>query len=378
MKIKCLQEVLEQGLSIVGRNISTDSPVMEAMDVLIREDDGQVRLSGVDLDTGISTNLWIGANIEGSAAVSVPARTINDLIRSLNKGELELELTNDPPGIKISSPNVNAHILGHAGDKFPPIETVSEGQALQIPADELAKALKRVLPATSTEGTRPVLTGVKMDLADNTFTLAAADGYRLAIDKGSLVESISEPLGIVVPRKALLELRQLIENSRSNVQIRITPDLKKILFKVENVELVSQIMEGSFPDYLKLVPSNSKSRIVTSLAELRRSVKSATALVRDAGGVVRFMASNDDAKGGTLTVVAQAEEIGDYEAKLPAKIEGDEVKVAFACRFLDDMVDSFEGEELVLETSSHSSPALYTAAALPEYRHVIMPVFVQW
>lgn len=382
MKITCLKAMFANGINTVARTTPTQSTITESLDVLIEENNGQLKLSCTNLDLGISVSTWLSANLEGEGAIAVPSRMLNNLVKSLPDGELVMEIQQEPLSLVVLSAGSNARMLGHAADRFPrPNDAIEEDQGdfLRVPRNVIRDSLNRSAKASATEDTRPVLTGIKMDVEGSTYKVASADGYRLAVDSDQLESSAKEPFGIVIPRKAVHDLVALLEDGSEEIQFMVTKEKRQVLFRVDNVELTAQLIEGSFPDYDKLLPISSTTEVDIPLKEFKEAIKIATAIVSGGSGIIRLMLTKDEAANqGTMSVEGKSEDIGESKTDIPVKITGDAINVAFNCRYLSDLLDVVEGESIKLSSTSPSSPALFTTTSLPNYKHVIMPMFVQW
>jgi DNA polymerase-3 subunit beta len=236
-----------------------------------------------------------------------------------------------------------------------------------------------VVFAAATEETRPVLTGVKMEISGQQFTLAGADGFRLAVYKGPLLDPAPEDAEAIVPARTLSELQRLLVDQDEPVELVITPSKSQLLVHLKGVELVSQLIQGTFPDYAQLIPQSSGTKAVVDLQEFSRAARAASIFARDGAGIVRLqMVPGDEATGGTMVVTSSAEETGNNEGKIDAKVEGDEAKIAFSSRYLTDVLSVMERGEVALETTTPSSPGVVKPVGNEDYVHVIMPMFVQW
>ena len=179
MQVTCLRENLSRGLANVSRAVAARATLPVTQNVLLEGDDGQLKLTATNTEISIST--WIGAQIEGEGRVTVPARMFTDFVNSLPGQTVDIEFKNEPVGVVVTCDKFNGEINGIASEEFPPIPTVDGGSSVTIPADTFRGALERVVLAAATDDSRPVLTGVKVELAGDTFTLAAADGFRLSL-----------------------------------------------------------------------------------------------------------------------------------------------------------------------------------------------------
>ena len=379
MKVDCLQQALSDGLGLASR-ATTSRPTADsvAQGVLLEAAEGQLKLTCVDLEGGTSIVTWINAKIEKEGAIVLPWRTLKELIDQLPaKEDITIEATEKPLGARVGQDFIDAKVYGHDSDDFTKLHLNTDGTVVKFTPDALAKALKRVLPAVSKEDSRPILTGVKMELAENKFTLAAADGYRLTVDKGALADKVENPIDIVLPGKAMKDLQSMIENLQSDIEMQVTENQNQVVFTMEHGQLIMQLMQGNFPNYAKLVPTEHNTQITLSLNEFRRAVRISTAFVRDNNGIIRIVAKTDGG-ASTLTVSAQSEDTGENEIEIKAEKDGEDIKCAFNYRFLNDLLDNIEGDSIVFSTLSASSAGLFKTPAIEEYRHVIMPMFVQW
>jgi len=385
MKITCLQEDLSAGLGLVAKAIhSQPAASITARDVLIENDGGRLKLTGADnQETGITIVAWIDAKIEGDQSVCLPMRLLRDLVGNLPRNsDIHVEVLDQPMGAKVTHGAVESVIYGHDPDDFNHLDIPEGSGAARFKPAVLKDALQRVLPALAKDDSRPILTGVKMELKESKFTLAAADGYRLAIETNALIQAPPEPVDVVLPGKAMEELRSLVDSAGGNdVELLTDDDQNQLVFKMGDVQMATLLMQGSFPNYSKLVPTEHKTKISVPLSELRMAIKISNTFVQDNNGIIRFVAKKSDGgegNDGSLKVIAKSEDTGENEIELPAVIEGEDIRCAFNCRFLTDLAGALAGEKAVFTTLSASSAGLFKGTSLDEYYHVIMPMFVQW
>jgi len=377
MWVACLQENLSRGLATVGRAVASRATLPVTQNVLLQTDESRLKITATNLEIAIST--WVGAQVEHEGAITVPARMVTDFVNSLPNEQVDIELSEDPKGIHLRCANFEARMNGTDADEFPPIPTVTEGDTATIPVATLRGALERVVFAAATEESRPVLTGVKMEMEGDDIVLAAADGFRLAVNRGKLSEPIEGGVDVIVPARTLNELHRLTGDQDGDVVLTVTEAKSQALFKLENVEIVSQLVQGTFPDYDKLIPASFGTKATVGLPEFRQAARAASIFARDGSGIIRLMVTPGEGDGpGTMTVSSHAEEMGENEGTVEVKVEGDESKVAFNSKFLLDVLAVLGGEEVTLETTTPSSPGVLRSAAHEGYIHVVMPMFVQW
>ena len=376
MHLNCLQENLSHGLGVVQRAVATRTTLPITQHVLLSSDEGRLKLSATNLEIAIST--WVGAEIQDEGSVTVPARLLTDFVNSLTKQPIEIETITPGKGIQIKGDRVQATINGADAEEFPPIPSVSDGTATKVAAKALREAVHQVVLAAAVEDSRPVLTGVNIEMEGNRLTLAAADGFRLAVHHTQLMEPVGEKLSVIVPSRTLQEVERLIE-SDDPVEITITPQRSQALFRLKNVEIVSQLIQGTFPNYSQLIPQEHTTRVVVDLAELQRATRTASIFAKDGSGIIRLqMAPSEGGGSGKLTISSRAEEVGDNTGELEAAVEGAEGRIAFNSRYLSDVLGVLGKDKVALEMTTSSSPGVIRPVEGDNYIHVVMPMFVQW
>ena len=424
MRLSCLQENLSRGLGFVASAVParTTYPVMQ--NVLIATDNARLKLSATNQEIAIST--WIGAQIDEEGTVTVPARLLTEFTNSLPAERVDLRYTEQPVGMSVQCARFSAQINGAPANEFPPIPTVDSGVAGRVDTKVLTDAIRHVGIAAATEDSRPVLTGVKVEITGDKFTFAAADGFRLGVYNGRLIEPLSQDVEFIIPAKALSEVSRLAGNQPDPVEFTVTDPPSQALFRLNNIEVVANLLQGTFPNYAQLVPTQFENRTVVYLEEFIRATRAASIFARDGSGIVRLMINaasdapndagddaasdagddaasdagddaasdaTDDAasdaaddaasdavnkESGKMLVLSRAEEVGENQGEIDAKIEGGEAKIAFSSRYLTEVLNVLETNQVALETNSPSSPGVIRPVGDDKYVHVVMPIFVQW
>ena len=385
MKLSCLQENLNRGLGIVGRAVATRTTLPITQNVLLSTDQAMLKLSATNLEIAITT--WTGAMVEEEGSITVPARLLTEFVSSLPSERIDVAAMPQPASLQLTCARSEARINGTDAGEFPPIPTVEEGVTAKIDPEVLRSAINQVVFAAATEESRPVLTGVKLELEGDKFTMAAADGFRLAVRRGPLLEPIEEAISIILPSKSLNELNRFLGDQDEPVEMTMTPARGQVLFRLKGIEMVSQLIQGTFPNYSQLIPQGCQTRTVFDLQELTRATKTAAIFARDGSGIIRFQVtpstgdsadSNEGARPGKVQISARAEEVGDNLDEVDSVVEGDEAKIAFNSTYLLDVLAVLEKGEVVLETTTPSSPGVFKPIGSDSYVHVVMPMFVQW
>ena len=376
MRLSCLQENLARGLSVVGRAVASRSTLPITQNVLLSTEQSMLKISATDLNMAMTT--WIGAQVEEEGAITVPARLLGDFVNSLPPERIDMEATSQPIGLNIKCVSFESNMSGSPADDFPPIPAVEGGLAAKIEPDVLREAIGRVSFAAATEDSRPVLTGVKTEITGDEFKFAAADGFRLAVYSGKLSEPPSEDIEFLIPARVLNEISRLLGTQQKAVEFMVTPSSNQALFRVEDVEIVSSLIAGNFPNYNQLIPQSYTTRVVLNSDDFLRATRTAAIFARDGSGIIRLqMGPGEEDAPGHLTVSSRAEEVGDNEGQLGAAVEGEDAKIAFNSKYLTDVLDVLNGD-VAMEVSSPSSPGVLKPVEGDDYVHVVMPMFVQW
>ncbi len=376
MRLSCLQENLKKGLDIVNRAVATRTTLPITQSVLLVAEESRLKLSATNLEIALSC--WVGAKVEEDGAMVVPARLLSEFVSGLPNDKLDLTTTGQRNQMELKCARIEARIAGQNPEDFPPIPEVGEGSTWKIDPEVLRKALSRVVFAAATDESRPVLTGVYTEIEGDTMTLAAADGFRLAVHTLPVSPPAAEKVSVIVPSRAYNELNRLLADQEDPVEVTISAAGTQLMFHLKNADMMSQLIQGTFPNYQQLIPKSYVTRSVVDVAEFLRATRLATVFARDGSGIVRLQMNSNGAEPGRVVVSARSEEIGDNMGEIDAAVEGDPAKVAFNSRYLADVLAELGSGQVALETTSPSSPGVFHPVGSDDYTHVVMPMFVQW
>lgn len=375
MKLSCLQENLNKGLSIVSRAVATRTTLPITQNVLMETDQSRLKLAATNLEIAISC--WVGAKVEEEGAITIPARLLSEFVSSLPNDRIDISLTQRTLQLKCA--RFQAKINGLDAQDFPPIPQVTDGVATKIEASALREGISQVTFAAATEESRPVLTGVQFEFDGDRLAMAAADGFRLAVHNTSLLSSVKTKTAIIVPARALNELNRFLSDQEETVEITVNQQKTQILFRLKNVEMVSQLIQGNFPNYSQLIPQSYVTRAVVDRAEFLQTIRMASIFARDGSGIVRLVVTPAvELTPGRMNISARAEEVGENVSEIDALIDGEPAKIAFNARYLSDVLSVLHEKQVALETTTSSSPGVIRPVGNERYVHVVMPMFVQW
>ena len=364
-----MQENLARGLSLVSRAVSSRATLPVLANVLLKTQDGGLRLTATNLEIGIS--VWVPGKIEVDGTMTVPARLLTDMVAGLPSGErvdLELEKGNT---LLIRARSYTTRLRGIDAEEFPVIPAAGERPTTQISQKALRRALGEVTFAAAADETRPILTGVLTQLSGETLTLAAADNYRIAVKTLDLLQSVEET-SVVIPARSYVELMRILGDSDEPVDIILAQAKSQVIFKVDTTEVVSRLIDGQFPNYQSVLPTSHSTRALVDRDELLKAVRLTALIASSSANVVR-LGFGEEANPAAIAVNAKAD-IGDAEGRVEAQLEGDPVTIAFNARYMVEALQNMDGEQLAIELSGPLAPGVLKPVDDPAYVHVIMPV----
>ena len=375
MKLSCLQENLNKGLGIIGRAVASRTTLPITQNVLISTDESQLKLAATNLEIAISC--WIGAKIESEGSITLPARVLTEFVGSLPSDIISLSLKHHTMELKCG--RYEARINGLDAADFPPIPQVGDGFSTKVKAEDLKQAISQVAFAAATEESRPVLTGVQTEFEGTKLIMAAADGFRLAVHRTTLAEPVNEKVAMIIPAKAYHELNRLMGADDQEIEITLNSQKSQVLFKLKGIEMVSQLIQGTFPNYSQLIPQTYGTKARIDVAEFLRAIKMAAIFARDGSGIARVIVTpGASVEAGKITISARADEIGDNVGEIDALVDGEAAKIAFNARYLADVLSVIKQAQVSLEVTTPSNPGVIRPVGVDNYDHVVMPMFVQW
>ncbi len=376
VKLTTQQEDLQRGLNTVGRAVATRSTLPQTSHIYLATDGGRLKLAATNLEIAITA--WVSATVEDEGAITIPARLLTEFIASLPTVEVALTVAPRSKQAQIVAARNDATISGMDAEDFPPIPTIDSGETIRLEPAALREAIEHTVLVAATDESRPVLTGVDLKIEEGQITMAASDGLRLAVYTMDIAEAPSDVLEIIVPGRALVELGRLLADQEEPVTLQVNSTRSQVLFRLSDVELTAQLIQGTFPSYTQLIPSEYQTRATVDAAEFLREVRTAAVFARDGSGIVRLVVSPGNGEPGKLTLSARAEEQGEHQGEMDASVDGEEARIAFNSRYLQDVLQVLGGGQLALESTGPSNPGVFRPVGREDYVHVIMPMFVQW
>lgn len=372
MKVSVSQQQLAHGLSMVSRAVSPRSTLQVLANILVATDDGRLRLSATNLELGITC--WIGAQISEEGSTTVPARTFSDLVNALPNDMVTLDLNNTTQTLRVRCLQSSTDIKGIDAQEFPPMPVADLNDGIDMKVSDLKEMIQQVAFAASSDEARPVLQGVFLNVVGNEITLAATDGFRISVRRAELAEPVPAPMSAIIPARALNELARIASDPEQTVKMIIPPGRGQVLFHLKDAELVSQLIDGNFPDYKAIVPRSFSSTTILTTAAFQKACRQAEIIARDGNYVVRLNIQPGGAQPGKVEITAQSEETGSSENCVEANVDGQGMVIAFNVRFLREVLDVIKTPSVALLTNKATAPGMLQPVGDDHFRHVIMPM----
>lgn len=364
MKIKVTQEKLSKALNNVSRIAIGKVTLPILNNVLIRVDNKKVSLVTTNLDMAVMDFLPVSSSEDG--VITVPAKLLAEFVSNLPKGET-IDIESNDTKVTITSGKYSSTINGTLADDFPELPEIDDEQAVvyKLGVDEFKTGISQVIIASSNDMTRPALTGVYFNTDNNTLAIAATDGYRLAEKK--LITGIESEVKAIVPTNSLQEVLRAINDDIDEIEISFNDDL--VRFRLGEVEVISKLIDASFPDYQKLIPKDCNIKTTINREELSRVTKLAALFARSVGGSIICETIEPD----IFSVKSIANEYGENDSTIETPVDKPG-KIRLNSRFLIDALNALEESEINFEFSDHVAPVLLTNKKSDKYTHIIMPL----
>ncbi len=375
MRVSILQDQLARGLSIVSRAVDSRPTLPVLANILLATEDGRLKLSATNLEMSITT--YIGAKVDQPGTITLPAKTLLELVSNLSPERVDLTLDEATQTVNVRCGMTNSNIKGISATEFPPVPEPVEPDVI-LPGKMLREMINQTAFAAAKEDNRPILTGLYTRFEGNVMTLASADGYRLAVRTAQLEQRFSEPRTLVIPAKTMGELARIINDEEKEVGITLPGERDLALFYYESTTISTQLLEGKFPDFGAIIPKSYSTAVTVYTTDLLRACKRAEIFARDSNYSARIFVA--PAKGpsepGEVTVIGKSAERGDNEGMIDASVEGESLEVAFNIRYLIDVLNVLDDERVVIESNGSAHAGVIRPENRSDYVYIVMPMSI--
>ena len=362
MRLVCTIKNLNQGLITSSHIIGSGNTLPVLNNILFKTEGGRLRLSSTNLEVAINT--WVGGKIEEEGELTVPARLVNDYVNNIAAEKISISTQNQT--LFLEAEKAKTHIKGLSSDEFPLIPRVGQGVYTKIKAGLLEEGIKEVSFASAFSETQPEISGVLFFFEGNTLTLAATDRYRLAEAKIELSEKVSSSKSVIIPTRGVNEAARVI--NKGAVDVYITEG--QVMFKTEETELLSRLIDGQYPDYKQIIPKNFVTEAEVSRGELIQSLKAASLFASESNNIELDLAPQNK----QVVIKSQSSQTGDSEIRLDAQITGQKNSIVFNYRYIIECLNNLPDEKVILKAIDSSSPAEIVPAGRDNYFYIVMPI----
>jgi DNA polymerase-3 subunit beta len=377
MKAIVQQQQLAHGVSVVSRAVTSRSTLPVLSNILVKTDEGRLRLSATNLELGISA--WIGAKVSEEGGLTVPSRTFVDLVSNLPSEDVILSVDERTQSLNVKCGTLNTDIKGISAEEFPPMPTPDDDTAIPLNVENFKEMIQRVVFAASTEDTRPNLTGVHMSFQGDVLEMAATDGYRISISRAAIGHKPPQNLEALIPARALSELSRIAVNGDETLLMSFPAGRGQVIFHLKDAELVSQLIEGNFPNYTAIIPASFKTRTVLNTAQLLKACKQTEIIAREGSYIARLdiqPEAGSTSSGPQLEISANSEQTGSSEVIVDASVDGVPLLISFNIRYLREALEVIKTANVLLETNAANTPGMLRPVGDDSFKHIIMPMNV--
>ncbi len=361
MKLQVTQENLNKALNSVSRVASTRATLPVLANVLIKTSNNLLTISATNLNIAITHS--IGAKVSTEGSITVPARLMQDFISSLPSGIINLEL--DGTKLKINTDKYTSSINGIISDDYPVMPSIESKKSITIAANKLKEALSQVIFTASSDETRPILTGVLLITSNSKLYIASTDSYRLAEKE---ITKQNQDIKILVPASSMHELLRLLPDSSELIEIIY--DENQVKFVLGEIELLTRLLSGNYPDYKKLIPEKFKTTAKLKRTDMLNIVKVSSLFAKENAGSVKIEVNSADQ---SLFIRSIASQVGENSASADAVANGDG-EITLNSRYILDALNVFSGEEIEFSFNEKLEPTMLSDPNQKDYIHIIMPL----
>lgn len=366
MRIKILQQDLAGSLQSVSRSVGVKASLPVLGNILFEAEGNILRISATNLEVGVIKE--INTEVIEGGAITIPSKTLNEVISSL--AGLEIEFFTEGELLKIEAGKFKADLNGIAASEFPAIPQ-SGANGFKIPKELFKETIPQISFASAVDEGRPVLTGILTEIKESRFEVVATDGFRLAHKTFTNEKLSGINFKALIPRKTLDELVKLIgdEADVEEVEVSTTDNQNQVVFKVGRTILSSRLIEGNFPTWEKIIPSKFVTDTIIEKDELIKGLRLASVFARTEANVIKL-----NIKKAGIQITSETRELGHQDAEVGAEVSGDEIQVAFNSRYLLDAVSNCPGDKHRISFSGSLSPTLVKPMEEQGLEYIVMPI----
>lgn len=369
MKVLCTRDNLKRGISRCERSIGKNPTLPVLGNVLIEAEKGILKLTSTNLEIGVVST--VRARIEKEGKTTVPAQLLSGVVNNLKDEQINLELLGK--NLKISSENFESKLRTIPAEDFPLIPKIEEGTTWKIKGKTLAESLKRIIPSLATLETKLELTGICLTFKSGEVAIAATDGYRLAERKIKIENKTELDSVFIIPGRSAQEIERIFNEEEKEISI-ITSE-NQIAFQSEDVYFVSRLIEGQYPEYRQIIPSDFKAKFSLEKEVLVNSLRLAGVFSSNQTRDVKIKLLDDQ-----ISLHTVSSDLGEQSSIIKAETEGEKLEVVFNYQFLQDGLQSLPEEEVTFSLNGSEGPSMIkgidrkSKQEISDFIYIVMPI----
>lgn len=382
MNVTIAQSTFERALSLAARAVPSRATLPTLTHVLLQAEPGRLKIAGTDLNLAIIS--WEEALVSEPGGITVPARPLAEFISVLPDEAIHLRVDRETWTLHIVCGSYETSMKGLDPEEFPILPDI-EGEGFVLDPEDFRRAIEQVIFAAAADETRPILTGVLIrrdegregTRSETTVTLAAADGYRLSVKTLPVLRAPEGPFSAIVPASALKEVSRILKDENEPTSMMALRGRNQVGFRLSQAIVLSQLIEGQFPDFQAIIPKRWETRIEIPREALWKACKALSVFAREASNAVRLaLTPGEGNQMGQVRLQSRSPEKGETRVAIDALVEGNRLEIAFNVRFLMDVLEAVEGDRVVFEMTTPQSPVKVQSVGDPSFVHVVMPMFL--
>lgn len=366
MKLVILKNNLNKALYAVERAVGVNTNLAILKNVLLKTESNKIIITATNLELAITAT--VPGKVIESGEITVPFAIFNTIVRNITTERLSLE--EKDKNLLITTDNYEAKVQVQSAKDFPIIPSIQNAHSLTLPTDQLKEALGNVVVATQFSDIRPEISGVFVRYQEGKLTLVATDSFRLAeeVIEGKQVITDLDELGAIIPLRTAEELLRVLDSENGNIEIFIDPN--QALFKTNSLAVISRLVDGTFPEYHSIIPKQVQHEFSINRQELLNAVKLVSAFSGRTNDV--SLTIGDGKKYIELYSADSA--FGENRYRVPIKLKGEKISVAFNWRYLIDGLKIYQSEEVMVGVNAPDRPVVVRSMSEPSLTYVLMPI----
>lgn len=364
MKVSVEKDELQKKLSDIQNIVEKKNTMPILNHFLLTAEKGGAYITATDLETAFKEPIKLGIAEEGR--MCIPARKLFEIVREMD-GEVNLESA-DTQWVKVKSGKSNFRLASLSADDFPVWPGLETTEEMEIESSLLLEMIDKSIYAAGESDTRYVLNGLLFHVKPGgVLIVVGTDGHRLALSEKAIASKSKEDKKMIVSRKSVAELRRFLSNEAKPVRVAVGKN--HILFKIDDIQFLTRLIEGTYPNYEQVIPAANEKILTVDRNLLTRSLRRVSIMSRERSNAVKV-----DIDSNNMVISASNPDLGEANDEISASYSGDAMTMAFNARYILDALNVMSSEKVILKLNEPLSPAMITEDGGEDYKCVVMPM----